>query len=33
MSAGRCTRGLYGSIFHTEYENAENLLILDTEGI
>jgi hypothetical protein len=33
MSAGRCTRGLYGSLFRSEFKNAENILVLDSEGL
>ena len=33
MSAGRCTQGLYGSIFKTNYKNANQCLVLDTEGL
>ncbi|CAF5040043.1 unnamed protein product, partial [Rotaria sp. Silwood1] len=32
-SAGRCTKGLYASIFQTGYPNARTLLVLDTEGL
>jgi hypothetical protein len=33
MSAGRCTKGLYASIFKTEFKEMESLLVLDTEGL
>ncbi|CAF1490691.1 unnamed protein product [Didymodactylos carnosus] len=33
MSAGRCTKGLYASLFKTNYSNARELLVLDTEGL
>ncbi|CAF1178055.1 unnamed protein product [Adineta steineri] len=32
-SAGRCTKGLYASIFGTKYPKAKTLLVLDTEGL
>ena len=34
-SAGRCTQGVYGSLFqmHEILNNSRNLLILDTEGL
>jgi hypothetical protein len=32
-SAGRCTKGLYASIFETQYRKAKTLLVLDTEGL
>ncbi|CAF4833807.1 unnamed protein product, partial [Rotaria sp. Silwood1] len=33
MSAGRCTKGLYASLFKTDYPNAKTLIVLDTEGL
>ena len=33
MSAGRCTKGLYASVFKTKYVRARTLLVLDTEGL
>ncbi|CAF3689900.1 unnamed protein product [Rotaria socialis] len=33
MSAGRCTKGLYASMFKTDYPNAKTLMVLDTEGL
>lgn len=33
VGAGRCTKGLYASLFKTEYKGADNLLVLDTEGL
>ena len=33
MSAGRCTRGLYASLFETNYPKAKKCLVLDSEGI
>lgn len=33
MSAGRCTRGLYASLFETNYPKARKCLVLDSEGI
>ncbi|ETO02849.1 von Willebrand factor type A domain containing protein, partial [Reticulomyxa filosa] len=33
MSAGRCTQGLYASYFKTNYEKAQECLILDSEGL
>ncbi|ORY04980.1 hypothetical protein K493DRAFT_345258 [Basidiobolus meristosporus CBS 931.73] len=33
VSAGRCTKGMYASLFSTEYKGADNLLVLDTEGL
>ncbi|CAF1489699.1 unnamed protein product [Rotaria magnacalcarata] len=33
MSAGRCTKGLYASLFKTDYPNAKRLMVLDTEGL
>ncbi|UJR18637.1 hypothetical protein I4U23_005545 [Adineta vaga] len=33
MSAGRCTKGLYASLFKTNYPNAKTLMVLDTEGL
>ena len=32
-SAGRYTKGLYASLFHTEMPGLENLLYLDPEGV
>ncbi|CAF4534798.1 unnamed protein product, partial [Didymodactylos carnosus] len=33
MDAGRCTKGLYASLFKTKYPKANALLVLDTEGL
>ena len=33
MSAGRCSRGLYASLLETEYDNARNVMVLDSEGL
>ena len=32
-SAGRCTKGLYASLFTTKYPKASTFLVLDTEGL
>ncbi|CAF1228226.1 unnamed protein product [Rotaria sordida] len=32
-SAGRCTKGLYASLFKTKYPKTKTLLVLDTEGL
>ncbi len=33
MSAGRCTQGLYASYFKTDFPNAQDCLVLDSEGL
>jgi len=33
VSAGRCTKGLNGMLLRTNVEKAEEILILDSEGL